>query len=102
MPPPPCVLPCLVANEVRRDGEQPGALVLQLTLPQRTHERLLRDFLGPVSVAKTARQIPDEVIVIRAEESLDVSHRIPRRAARERGEDPPAQELPLRRDGLEL
>ncbi len=67
------VLPCFVSHEIRRDSEQPRSLIGDVLLSQRTDERLLRDFFGPVPVPKAPRQVSHQRGVVGSKESLDVA-----------------------------
>src|SRR5581483_1068515 len=73
-PPAPNVPPRFVAHEIRRDREQPGALVRERRLPQRADERLLRDLLRPIPIAQAPREIPHERHVIGSEQPVGVVH----------------------------
>src|ERR1035437_716572 len=64
----------VVAHEIVRHGEHPCPLVHDRLLAQRTHERLLRDFLRPVAVTEPARQVAHQHRVILTEETFGVVH----------------------------
>ena len=68
------VLPRFIPHEIRSNREQPGPFVLYRSLSQCANERLLSDFLCPVAISQTPRQISHQRGVVRSEESLYVSH----------------------------
>src|SRR5439155_24378389 len=70
------VLPRLIPHEIRRHRKQPGSLVLYRSLPQGTHDRLLRNSLGPVAISQPPRQISHQRGVVSSEESLYVGHSV--------------------------
>ena len=88
------VLPRLITDQVRRDGEQPRTLTRERLLPEGAQESFLRDLLGPIAIAEATGEIPHEGCVVGPEESFDVFvfHELTAlcTAARERARCPPA------------
>jgi len=70
----PHILPRFVPHEVRRDRKQPRSLVLYRRLSQCSHKSLLRNFLSPVAIPQSPRQISHQRGVVRSEESLYIRH----------------------------
>src|SRR5690349_8069473 len=66
------ILSTLITHEIRRHGKEPRSLTRQLVLSQRSDERLLRHLLRPITIAEATREIADERVVIRAEETFEI------------------------------
>src|SRR5690606_5599080 len=70
VPSPPFLTTRVVAHEVGGYSKQPGALVLNILLPEGAEERLLCDLLGPVAITEPSREVPHERCVILVEQSF--------------------------------
>jgi hypothetical protein len=65
-----------VADQIRGHSKEPRTFVRERQMPHGAEKGLLREFVGEITVAQSSREVAHDGLVIVAEQSVDVVHRL--------------------------